>query len=377
MQCTKCGAQLPDGSSYCNICGKKQQAVAAAEKKRKTKTRGNGTGTAVKRGKTWMARIVLGYYTGDDGKRHARTANRCGFATKKEALDYIPQLKKDAESSASLTLSGYWEFYEAKKLPELSRGKQTSYRIAWRRWEPLATRKIEDLKLETLQAAMDEAASSYYTAKDMQNLMSHFYKHAMANQSVNINLAKYLQLPAANPSEQIPFNSDEIAKMWNDFGAGNTFTGYILLMIYTGMMPGELLHARKAQIDWNGKQIRGAGLKTATRRETPIVLADDIIPVLRVLVDTSQGEKLVPHNKDNFYREYYSSLERIGARRLPPYSCRHTTGTDLAKAAVPAFTIQKIMRHAKITTTQIYTHMDATDALTGVNALKKPEIKGA
>ena len=36
MQCTKCGAQLPDGSSYCNICGKKQQAAAAAEKKRKT-----------------------------------------------------------------------------------------------------------------------------------------------------------------------------------------------------------------------------------------------------------------------------------------------------------------------------------------------------
>ena len=101
------------------------------------------------------------------------------------------------------------------------------------------------------------------------------------------------------------------------------------------------------------------------------------LDVLHVLVDTSQGEKLIHINKDNFYREYYAALERIGARRLPPYSCRHTTGTDLAKAAVPAFTIQKIMRHAKITTTQIYTHMDATDALTGVNALKKPENKGA
>lgn len=377
MQCVKCGAQLPDGSSYCNICGKKQQAPAPSEKKQKKKSRGNGTGTAVKRGKTWMARIVLGYYTGDDGKRHARTANRCGFATKKEALDYIPQLKKDAESSASLTLSGYWEFYEAKKLPELSRDKQTAYRIAWRRWAALATRKLEDLKIEALQAAMDEAANTYYTARDMKNLMSHFYKHALANQTVSVNLAQYLQLPPANPSEQTPFNAEELAAMWEDFAAGNTFTGYILLMIYTGMMPGELLQARKDQIDWAGQQIRGAGLKTATRKAAPIVLADDIIPVLRVLVDTSPGEKLIHINKDNFYREYYAALERIGARRLPPYSCRHTTGTDLAKAAVPAFTIQKIMRHAKITTTQIYTHMDATDALTGINVLKKPEIKGA
>lgn len=375
MQCIKCGVDLPDGAVFCHMCGRKQ--TPPAPKRQRTKARGNGTGTAYKRGKTWTARIVLGYYVGDDGKRHARTANRGGFATKKEALDYIPKLKAEAESSATLTLSGYWEFYEAKKLPELSRDKQTAYRIAWRRWAALATRKLEDLKIETLQAAMDEAATTYYTARDMKNLMSHFYKHGLANQTVSVNLAQYLQLPPANASEQTPFNAEELDKLWQDFAAGNTFTGYILLMIYTGMMPGELLQAKKEHIDWDGKQIRGAGLKTATRKAAPIVLADVILPVLRVLVDTSHGEKLIHINKDNFYKEYYATLERIGTRRLPPYSCRHTTGTDLAKAAVPAFTIQKIMRHAKITTTQHYTHMDATDALSGVNALKKPGSKGA
>lgn len=375
MQCIKCGVDLPDGAVFCHMCGRKQ--TPSAPKRQRTKARGNGTGTAYKRGKTWTARIVLGYYVGDDGKRHARTANRGGFATKKEALDYIPKLKAEAERSATLTLSGYWEFYEAKKLPELSRDKQTAYRIAWRRWAALATRKLEDLKIETLQAAMDEAATTYYTARDMKNLMSHFYKHGLANQTVSVNLAQYLQLPPANASEQTPFNAEELDKLWQDFAAGNTFTGYILLMIYTGMMPGELLQAKKEHIDWDGKQIRGAGLKTAVRKAAPIVLADVILPVLRVLVDTSPGEKLIHINKDNFYREYYATLDRIGTRRLPPYSCRHTTGTDLAKAAVPAFTIQKIMRHAKITTTQHYTHMDATDALFGVNALKKPGSKGA
>lgn len=375
MQCIKCGVDLPDGAVFCHMCGRKQ--TPPAPKRQRTKARGNGTGTAYKRGKTWTARIVLGYYVGDDGKRHARTANRGGFSTKKEALDYIPKLKAEAESSATLTLSGYWEFYEAKKLPELSRDKQTAYRIAWRRWAALATRKLEDLKIETLQAAMDEAATTYYTARDMKNLMSHFYKHGLANQTVSVNLAQYLQLPPANASEQTPFSAEELDLLWKDFAAGNTFTGYILLMIYTGMMPGELLQAKKEHIDWDGKQIRGAGLKTATRKAAPIVLADVILPVLRVLVDTSHGEKLIHINKDNFYKEYYATLERIGTRRLPPYSCRHTTGTDLAKAAVPAFTIQKIMRHAKITTTQHYTHMDATDALSGVNALKKPGSKGA
>lgn len=373
MQCIKCGASLPDGAIFCHMCGKKQ--VPAAPRKQRAKSRGNGTGTAIKRGKTWMARIVTGWWTDEDGKKYARTASKYGFATKKEALDYIPTLRGQVEQNETLTLTGYWQFYEAKKLPELSKDKQTAYRIAWRRWSSLATRKLEDLKIETLQAAMDEAANTYYTARDMKNLMSHFYKHALANQTVSVNLAQYLQLPPANASEQTPFNAEELDSLWKDFAAGNTFTGYILLMIYTGMMPGELLQARKEHIDWDGKQIRGAGLKTATRKAAPIVLADIILPVLRVLVDTSPGEKLIHINKDNFYKEYYTVLERIGARRLPPYSCRHTTGTDLAKADVPAFTIQKIMRHAKITTTQLYTHMDATDALSGVNALKKPSNK--
>ena len=375
MQCIKCGASLPDGSIFCHMCGKKQ--TPDIPKKKRDKSRGNGTGSAFREGKTWMVRIVLGWWTDEQGKRRMHTASKHGFATKKEALEYIPTLRSQAEKNDTLTLSGYWEFYEAKKLPELSKDKQTAYRIAWRRWSTLATRRLEDLKIETLQAAMDEAASTYYTARDMKNLMSHFYKHGLANQTVSVNLAQYLQLPPANASEQTPFNAEELDGLWKDFAAGNTFTGYILLMIYTGMMPGELLQARKDNIDWDGKQIRGAGLKTATRKAAPIVLADVILPVLRVLVDTSPGEKLIHINKDNFYKEYYATLERIGTRRLPPYSCRHTTGTDLAKAAVPAFTIQKIMRHAKITTTQHYTHIDASDALSGVNALKKPEIKGA
>ena len=245
MQCIKCGAPLPDGAAYCHMCGKKQ--TPAAPRKQRTKSRGNGTGSAFREGKTWMVRIVLGWWTDDQGKRRAKTASKHGFATKKEALEYIPTLRRQAEQNDTLTLSGYWEFYEAKKLPELSKDKQTAYRIAWRRWAALATRKLEDLKIETLQAAMDEAASTYYTARDMKNLMSHFYKHGLANQTVSVNLAQYLQLPPANAAEQTPFNAEELDNLWKDFAAGNTFSGYILLMIYTGMMPGELLQAKKGR----------------------------------------------------------------------------------------------------------------------------------
>ena len=370
MICIKCKAEIPEGSLYCNRCGKKQFTT---KKKRGAKSRGNGMGTAYKDGKYWRAKIVRGYYIDANGVKRSRTCSQGGFATKKEALDYIPQLQAKSTDTPKTTLSDYWTFYQNKKLPELSSSKQTAYKIAWAKWSVLAHRRIETLKIEDLQLVLDESATTYYPARDMKVLLSHFYKHAMANQDVSINLSQFLQLPPSKPSEQMPFNAEELAALWQDYSAGNTWTGYILLMIYTGMMPGELLQARKDQIEWEEKRIVGAGLKTDIRKATPIVLADVIIPVLQDLVDHSPGDKLIHINKDNFYKTYYETLERIGARKLAPYSCRHTTGTDLATQAVPPSIIQAIMRHSKITTTQHYIHIDSTAALAGVNALQGPE----
>ena len=144
-------------------------------------------------------------------------------------------------------------------------------------------------------------------------------------------------------------------------------------MIYTGMMPGELLDARKAHIDWKGKQIIGAGKKTAKRRETPIVLADVIIPVLADLCEHTSGDKLIRINKDKFYETYYEALDRAGCRRLTPYSCRHTAATSLALENIPPSVIQKIMRHAKFSTTEKYIHISIDPMLEAVNKLSKQQ----
>ena len=40
MLCKKCRKEIPDGSIYCNYCGKKQETT-----KRKTRRRARGTGT--------------------------------------------------------------------------------------------------------------------------------------------------------------------------------------------------------------------------------------------------------------------------------------------------------------------------------------------
>lgn len=73
--------------------------------------------------------------------------------------------------------------------------------------------------------------------------------------------------------------------------------------------------------------------------------------------------------KTEFYKEYHEAVKRIGVRDLPPYSCRHTTGTEAAKQNLNAQAIQKIMRHGKITTSQRYIHLGAEEAHDGINKI--------
>ena len=372
MECIKCKKDIQADFTYCPYCGKKQ----VTQKSKTTRSRPNGTGTVYKRGKTWQASYVHGYVIGEDGKTKAVRSTKGGFRTKKEAMEYLPTLQ-NAPTRAAPKLIDLWEQYKAsKKYLSLSDSRKEKYDIAWKKLETLWFWKIDLLTTFDLQNAVDSHADTYYTARDLKNLLSKLYQLALPDEYVKSNLSDYIELPDLNAKKQQAFQSEEIAMLWNDYTAGNWWTGYILLMIYTGMMPGELLDARKEHIDWEGRQIIGAGKKTKERRETPIVLADFILPVLADLCEHTKGDKLIRINKDRFYEVYYETLQRSGCRRLTPYSCRHTAATTLALENIPPSIIQKIMRHARFSTTEKYIHINIEPMREAINLLQKCKTEG-
>lgn len=363
MHCIKCGVDLPDGARFCHICGKKQ----VTSTQQRSHARGNGTGSAYRRGKTWEAAVVLGYKL-VDGKAIPIRKTKGGFKTKKEALEYLPSLKTEKIRTMP-TLHDLFQQFLSGKYTKLSASRQEKYDIAWKKLDSIAFFPIDSLTVADLQAVINDKAASFYPARDMRDLLSMLYQLAMADRFVPSNLSEFLVLPDLETKERDAFTAQEIALLWQDYAAGNWWTGYILLMAYTGMMPGELFGARKDQIDWDGKQIAGAGRKTKVRKDTPIVLADTIIPVLSDLCDHTDGDKLITINKDNFYTRFYETLERVGCRKLRPYDCRHTAATALALENIPPSVIQKIMRHASFSTTQQYIHVNIDPMLEAVNKL--------
>ena len=366
MQCPKCKAELADGSRFCHICGKPLRGTP-----RQTRRRGNGEGSAYKRGSTWEAAVVLGYRLDEYGKARPVRRTKGGFRTKREALAALPELRQEKKRTCP-TLGDLWIQFQQGKYKKLSESRQEKYRIAWPKLSALEFTPIDQLTTADLQAAVDQA-KTFYPARDIRDLLSILYQLAMPDQFVSTNLADFVILPELNAKQQEAFTAEEVQKLWAHYGAGSWWTGYILLMCYTGMMPSELLSATKDMVDLKARTITGAGKKTKERKAVPIVLADVIIPVLDDLMQHTPGDKLIRINKDRFYKVFYETIEAAGCRKLPPYACRHTAATALAEENIPPSVIQRIMRHSSFQTTQRYIHIDTDPMLDAVNRLQLPQ----
>lgn len=371
-QCRKCRAALPDDAVYCCYCGLKQA------QERRAKTRGNGAGTAYKRGKTWTGQAAGYSYVevGADGKPHRtqRRPTKGGFKTKTEALAWAAAQGGRKKSEAP-TLLDLWQGWSQNEMQKLSKDKIVAYKKARERLESIIAQPIDRLTLDDIQKVVNSEAKSYYTARDMKTLLSHLYNRAMARGggagSVTVNISRFIVLPELEEKEPVPFGEEEVSAIWAAWESGEVFAGYLLLMIYSSMMPAELFACKISMIDYERHEIYGCGRKTKKRKDVPIVFPAFISPVLEKLaeVSTSKSGGLWAGNKDSFYKKYHEFTANAGIRDLPPYSCRHTTATEAVKKGVELPVIQQIMRHSKLSSTERYIHVSTAAAHEAINKL--------
>ncbi len=369
MLCRKCKKEIPEFSSYCNLCGSAQASPA-----RKPKARGNGQGTVYKRGDTWTA--VVTKYVGT--QRIVRSKG--GFVRKKDALDYLPSLSFSKPKEDARTFKALYDEWSGTHYANISASKQTAYKIAYNRCEPLWYYSWASLGLADMQKTVDDRADTYYTRRDMKNLMNQMGKYAIQAGYTDKNFADYIKLPPLEKPHKEAFTDDEIAALWADY-AQYEFTGSILIMIYTGMRYGELATIKTENIHLAESYMLG-GIKSDEGKLGEILILDEIKPIIKhMMVD----KKLLTISEEKFRELFDETLARAGCRPLKPHSCRHTCATLLAKAGVPPAVIKEIMRHKSYATTIQYTHIDRETKLEALKAIThklhapdpKPPIKRA
>ena len=367
MICPKCKKEAPDEARYCPWCGRLLGAV-----QRPRTRRGNTQGTAYKRGSTWTAQWTVDTTTNSDGKYIQIRKTKGGFKTKKAAQDYCITRSLVPEKTAP-KLIDYWRQYEKGRLLELSKDKQVNYPIAWKRWEPLWYYSVDRITSAQMQEVVDHATSTYYPAKDMKTVMTNLFKMVGAEGFASKDVPSFIKLPELEEAEQIPFSETEQAAIWEAWENGCIEAGIPLTLIYTGLMPAELMGLKEDMIDLEGRKIIGAGRKTKVRRKAIVYLPDAIIPVLVDMIATAPQRRLkqpFPRSEQKFYKDYYKALEVAKTSKLPPYSCRHTTATALAVTeGIAPQTVKKIMRWSSTRMLDRYAHPDDKDVKAAINVI--------
>lgn len=359
--CKKCHAELPPGANFCHKCG----APVVSERKRKA--RGNGTGTVYKRGKTWTALKTIGFLTNENGEVKRITRSKGGFRTKKEALEYLPNLDGAERKKKSLSWAAMYDAWQ----PTHRAGKSTMdcYAAAENYFRPIWMLPFDQIDIDDLQDCLDECPKGKRTRENMKALAGLLYKYAIPRHMATLNLAQYLIVgggdtgtKTALPDYALEALRCAVGHVWG--------ADYVISQCYLGFRPSELLALDAKDYDRKERAFTG-GAKTDAGRDRVVTVSPKIQPIIdRLTKDKIAGPVFCgsdgkPMSIEQYRAMFYRVLDECGVdnpvegpegakrHRYTPHSCRHTfatlmkrvPGADKDKLELIGHTSNEMLRH--------------------------------
>ncbi len=367
MLCCRCRREIPDGSMFCNFCGKRQ--TGAPPPQRKAHRRSRGAGTVYKRKDEklacpWVARFCnkhIGYYATSGEAILALDA----FVASQKPIDF-----------STITFAQVFEKWKPRHYETVSDKAQAAYSGAFARAEPLHKRKMRDLKTADYQSVIDAMRNmSRSSCEKQRQLFSQLCKYAMQQDIIDKNYAQFLVLPKAPPPKDRVLSIEEIQSIWTmqeDTRLGDT-ANITLALIYTGMRINELLHLRREDVHLQEGYVVG-GEKTEAGRDRVIPLHPDVMPIFQSWWDHSAGcVWLIPsangnaRDADGVRKSFNSLMRKLNIAGVTPHTCRHTAATLMATAQVPTDVIKRILGHTDYAfTSNRYTSTNVSSLIAGI-----------
>jgi|GEM_PF-991235 len=172
------------------------------------------------------------------------------------------------------------------------------------------------------------------------------------------------------------YSEDELRRIFAAIRDDADFYDLITVYLMTGMRRGELSGIQGKNIDFAAGVISVNG-KTGWRH---IPMTDQIAQIMarRIEISGKTGRIFPQWKPDGISHKWIKLMKKLGiSGRL--HDLRHTTASYLVMAGVDIRTIQTILGHSDITTTQIYAHLTqdhARDALSKLRNLHKISTVG-
>ncbi|MDE6430526.1 MAG: tyrosine-type recombinase/integrase [Duncaniella sp.] len=290
----------------------------------------------------------------------------------------------------------------------------SAYRTDLKAWADFATEghpdTLDPLSVTTsdLRLWIGQLAAAGVTVRTIRRKASSlraFFRFLMQRHGLPSNPASDLTLakiPKDLPVYIRPEDTRRILEEDPDLPADD-FTAIrdrlIIDILYsTGMRCSELVGLLDVNTDTRKGELKVLG-KRNKERIIPIGPSlSEAIDSYRVLRDASPSTSISPHDRQApllvgrtggplYRRLVYRVVNRaltegnVHASRLSPHVLRHSFATDMLNAGAPISTVQQLLGHASLASTQIYTHVTYSELkhnyqLAHPRALKKGGTNG-
>lgn len=247
-----------------------------------------------------------------------------------------------------------------------------------------ADRNINSIKASDVREYLSEACeghSSAYIARTVSSLRSMFNHHV---DELNCDISPLVRIKAPKIKNREPkYLNKEEAELLLRTVQDNASPFYLkrdlailTLFLTTGIRLSELVALDTRDVDLHSQLVR-VTRKGGNQQTLPI--NDIAIQRIRQYLDERSHESqalFISKKRNRMSRgavyemvKKYLKLSELNKPGLGVHSLRHTVGTELVRQNIHPMIIKRLLGHAKITSTEIYMHMNDQQLISAVNQL--------
>lgn len=194
-----------------------------------------------------------------------------------------------------------------------------------------------------------------------------FYKYLLGNKLINENPMELISLP--KKEQRLPnflyYNDLEKLLETPDQSTNIGLRDKLIfeLLYSTGVRVSELVNIKVKDIDFENKSIRIFG---KGKKERIVLFGDQALKLINIyltrrdftseyLILNNRGNKITTRGVDLIIHK--NSLKSGLKNKITPHTMRHTFATHMLNDGANLLTVQELLGHENLKTTQVYTHV--------------------
>ena len=339
----------------------------------------NGFGSVHKlpgnRRNPYRVRVTIGWKMVNKRKKVQEYKTIGYFATKEEGIIALSNFNESPYDlkNKDITFKKVYELWSKEHYEKIVNSSKRIWIAAYNHSIVLNEMRFKDIKVSDLENAIKNANVGNSTKIRMKSMYNMMYKFAIKHEITDKNYAIYCDVPSEEKKlERKLFSKEEINKLWENINI--PFVDMILINIYSGLRPRELVELKNTDVDLKNKVMQG-GLKTKAGKNRIIPIHNDIYTLV-VNRYNEKNERLCTkeNNCAMTYDDYRNRFRKIMQKlemQHKPHDTRHTFITLAKRQKMDEYVLKLIVGHKiQDITENIYTHRNKEDLKKEVNRIK-------